>query len=309
MSGARSAIASAGAAPFPTIAYAATALTLVFWSGTAIANRFAVGHMDALSAGVLRSMIAGFLALAIALAFRLSFPQTVRRRWLLLYSGWTNFAIWPALLSVGVGLANASHAALIMTLLPVFTSLFAAAMERRLPRPAWWAGAALALVGTALLVGFTRPAGDLTLNANYLWGDLLLLGGVAICASGYVAGARVSQSIGSWGSTFWGLSAALLLLVPAMILLAGQTDWDAVPLSGWAAIGWLAFLSSFAGYALWFFALDRGGIGRIAVWQFVQPVLTVAAAALILDEPVTWRVALAGIAIVGGTVIAYRNAK
>jgi drug/metabolite transporter (DMT)-like permease len=82
-----------------------------------------------------------------------------------------------------------------------------------------------------------------------------------------------------------------------------------VPLSGWAAIGWLAFLSSLAGYALWFLALERGGITRIAAWQFVQPVLTVTAAALLLDEPLTWQVAFAGLAIVGGTVIAYRHAR
>lgn len=309
MSGGARSAASAAPAAFPAAAYVAVAVTLVFWSGTAIANRFAVAHIDALSAGVFRSMIAGFVAFAIALALRLPFPEKRRHRWLLLYSGWTNFAIWPALLSVGVGLANASHAALIMTLLPVFTSLFAAALERRLPRPGWWLGALIALVGTALLVGFTQPADDLVLSASFLLGDLVILGGIVVCASGYLAGARLSPVIGSWGSTFWGLSAALLLLVPTMILLAGRTDWPAVPLSGWAAIGWLVFFSSLAGYALWFFALDRGGIARIAAWQFTQPVLTVTAAALLLDEPLTWRVALAGVAIVGGTVIAYRHAK
>ena len=306
--GARPLPASA-AAPFPTVAYAAAALTLVFWSGTAIANRFAVAHIDALSTGVFRSMIAGFAALAIALVLRLPFPPTTHQRWLLLYSGWTNFAIWPAMLSVGIWLANASHAALIMTLLPVFTSLFASAIERRLPRPGWWLGATIALIGTALLVGFTRPAGDLTLSSEFLLGDIFILGGVAVCASGYVAGAKLSPVIGSWGSTFWGLSAALLLLVPAMILLAGRTDWSAVPLSGWAAVGWLAFFSSLAGYALWFLALEKGGIARIAVWQFAQPILTVSAAALLLDEPLTWRVAIAALAIVGGTVIAYRHAR
>lgn len=294
---------------FPVVAYSAAALTLVFWSGTAIANRFVIAHIDALSAGIGRSMIAGFAALAIALVLRLPFPQSPRHRWLLLYSGWTNFAIWPALLSLGVALANASHAALIMTLLPVFTSLFAATLSRRLPRPGWWLGAGIALVGTALLVGFTRPQGDLVMNASFLLGDFLLLAGVAVCASGYVAGARLSPVIGTWGSTFWGLSAALLVLVPAMFFVGGGTDWSAVPLSGWAAIGWLAFLSSLAGYALWFLALERGGITRIASWQFAQPVLTVTAAALLLDEPMTWQVAAAGLAIVGGTVIAHRHAK
>jgi O-acetylserine/cysteine efflux transporter len=104
------------------------------------------------------------------------------------------------------------------------------------------------------------------------------------------------------------LAAALILLVPTVILLAPRTDWAAIPLGGWAALGWLAILSSLVGYALWFLAMDRAGIARIAVFQFAQPVLTVAAAVVLLDEPFTWRIALAAAAIVGGTVIAYRNA-
>lgn len=300
---------ASAAAPVPTLAYGAVAIVMVFWSGTAIANRFAVEHVDALTAGAFRSMVAGWIALALALALRLPFPAGKRHRTLLVYAGWTNFAIWPSMLSVGIWLANASHAALIMALIPVFTGLIAAAVEKRRLRPGWWLGAGIAIAGTAFLVAFTRPPGDLAMAGRFLAGDLVLLAGVGLCASGYVAGARLSPVIGSWGSTFWGLSAALLLLVPVVAVLWPRTDWAAVPAGGWAALAWLALLSSMAGYALWFFAMERAGIARVAVVQFIQPVLTVLAAALLLDEPLTWRIALSGAAIIGGTVVAYRHAQ
>lgn len=297
-----------GAAAMPLSAVVALGFTLIFWSGTAIANKFAVAHIDAITAGTFRSMLAGFVALGIALVLRLPFPATPRLRLLLVYAGWVNFAIWPGMLSLGIALANASHAALIMALIPVWTGLFAALMERRRLKPGWWLGAAIAIAGTAVLVVFSRPAAELAISVDFLIGDLIILAGVGICASGYVAGARLSPAIGSWGSTFWGLAAALLLLVPIVALLFDRTDWSAVPLGGWASIAWLAFLSSLAGYALWFLAMQKAGVARISVWQFAQPVLTLAAAAALLDEPITWPIAVAAVAVIGGTFQAHRHA-
>jgi drug/metabolite transporter (DMT)-like permease len=303
--------ASAVPAPparLPIDAAAAATLTLIFWSGTVIANRYAVAYMDALTVGTFRSMIAGFVALGIAFAFRLPFPKTGRHRGLLLYSGCTNFAIWPMLLSVGIGLSNASHAALIMALLPVTTGLIAAIVNRTKPKIGWWIGATLAIMGTAFLVIATNSSADLTLSPRYLLGDLIILLGVIVCASGYVAGAKLSPVIGSWASTFYGLGIALIILVPTMGLLWADVRWGDIPTTGWTALGWLAFLSSLAGYALWFLAMDRGGIARIAVWQFGQPILSLLAAALILGESITWPLLVAAIAIVAGIVIAQRNA-
>lgn len=295
-------------AGLPPIAIGAAVGTLIFWSGTVVANRVAVESMDGISAGAFRSMLAGFIALGIALAFRLPFPKQSKHRWLLLYSGWINFAIWPMILSVGIALSNASHAALIMALLPVTTGLIAAVVNRTRPKPGWWLGAAIAIAGSVLLIAFTRPAGDLTLSPTYLVGDLVILLGVGLCSSGYVAGAKLSPVIGSWSSTFYGLGVALLLLVPMMLFLYPRTDWGGVTTDSWMAIVWLTLLSSLAGYALWFLAMDRGGIARIAVFQFLQPVLSVLAAAVILGERITWTIVAAGIAILLGTWIAQRNA-
>lgn len=294
-------------AGLPPVAAVAVVFTLVFWSGTVIANRVAVESVDGLTAGAFRSMLAGFIALAIALAFRLPFPRQRRHRWLLVCSGWLNFAIWPMVLSVGISLANASHAALIMALLPVTTGLIAALVNRTRPPAGWWLGAGVAIAGSVMLIAFTRPAGDLALSPTYLLGDLVILLGVTLCSAGYVAGAKLSPVIGSWSSTFYGLGAALLLLVPVMLILYPRTDWGAVTADGWIAIGWLTLLSSLAGYALWFLAMERGGIARIAIFQFLQPVLSVVAASIVLGERITWTIVVAGLAILLGTWVAQRH--
>ena len=231
-----------GAAPggagrgLPPVALAAALVTLIFWSGTVVANRAAVESIDGLTVGALRSMLAGFIGLGIAMAFRLPLPKRARHRWLLVISGWVNFAIWPTVLSLGVALANASHAALIMALLPVTTGLIAAIVNRVRPRPGWWLGAAIAIAGTVLLIAFTRPAGDLTLSPTWLVGDLVVFAGVCLCSAGYVAGAKLGPVVGSWSATFYGLGAALMLTVPAILILYAYTDWSQVTADSWFGV-------------------------------------------------------------------------
>ena len=80
----------------------AAVVALLLWSGTAIANKVAVNFMDGLTAGVLRSMLAGTVALAVSFSLRLPFPQSGKDRAILMLSGLSSFAIWPMLLSVGI---------------------------------------------------------------------------------------------------------------------------------------------------------------------------------------------------------------
>lgn len=305
----RSATSGDTAHGLPLPALAAASATVIFWSGTVVANRAAVASIDGLTVGALRAALAGVLGLGIALAFRLPFPKTARHCCLLVLSGWSMFAVWPILLSLGVALSNASHAAVVMALLPVTTGLTVAMVDRVEPRPGWWLGAALALAGTVLLIVFARPDGEHVLAQASLAGDLILFAGVWFCSAGYVGAAKLGPVVGSWSATFYGLGAALLPAGPAIAVLYPSTDWAEVTAGSWFAIGWLTLLSSLLGYALWFLAMDRGGIARVAALQFLQPVLSVVAAAVLLGERITWGAAAAGLLIAAGAFIAQRHAQ
>lgn len=205
-------------------ALAAACVTLALWSGTTVANKVAVQYVDGLTAGVLRSLLAGLLALAVAVLCRLPFPASTGDRLWLTASGLASFAAWPALLSVGVTRTTAGHAGLMMAMTPVFTVLLAALLEARLPLGRWWLGAVAAFAGTAGLLAGRSAAPQLFDADGSLTGNLVVLTGSAICAAGYVAGARLTSTIGALATTLWGLAIALLALVPAFVLIADATD-------------------------------------------------------------------------------------
>jgi drug/metabolite transporter (DMT)-like permease len=294
--------------PVYSQAFAAACLALLIWSGTTIANKVAVNYMDALSAGVLRSMMAGIIALIIAVSLRLPFPKSPRDAATLLLSGVTSFAVWPALFSLGIGYTTAGHAALITALIPVLTILFAAFLENRKPRIGWWAGAAVALVGAITLIKVRTGSLNIIDDGSSAKGDLIILSGCVTCSLGYVFGGKLSRQIGTMAVTFWGLTIALVILIPLFAAIEGRTAWSHVPSEGWLALAWMALLSSIAGYVLWFYALGRGGIGRIGSLQLAMPVMTLSAASVLLHETMTPTLLSSAAAIITGTVLAHRHA-
>jgi drug/metabolite transporter (DMT)-like permease len=289
----------------PSIVYAAAVIALLLWAGTPIANKVAVATIDPATAGLLRSMLAGVAAAALARAMRLPFPSEPRQRWLLLVSGIASFVIWPLLFSVGIGLTTASRAALIVAIIPVATGLIAGAFERRWPHGSWWAGTAVALAGGALLVLF-RDGISLAADRVGVIGDLVVLAGIGFCGLGYVAGGRLTPIIGTWATTFWGLALSTIVLIPCVALLAPRTDWSAVTATGWAAVVYMTLCSSLLGYCAWFWALGHGGITRISALQLGQPILTIVIAAAWLAEPITAPLLAAAAIILAGTWLAQR---
>jgi len=282
---------------------------MLLWSTTAVANKIAIIYMDGLSAGILRSMLAGVLALIIACLLKYPFPKTTLDRLLLLLTGVTSFGLWPALISIGIEQTSVSHAALIMALIPIFTVIFSALIEMKIPSLRWWIGALIALFATVILI-FSRFGLDTSSsNEAYIKGDLIILAGALVCAIGYVAGGKLSPKVGTEATTFWGLSISLIFLIPTFIQISGNTFWANVSLVGWGAIFWMALCSSLGGYILWFLALGRGGIQRIGSILLVMPVITLFFANVVLNEPITVYMLMICACIVFGTYQAQKHAK
>ena len=217
---------------------------------------------------------------------------------LLVVSGITSFAIWPTFLSAGIGLTTATHAGLILALIPIVTGLFASFIGASWPRLRWGLGSLVAVVGTFVLI--VNTAMDEGSEAS-IAGDLIIFLGIISCAIGYIAGAKITPVIGTWATTFWGIAMSAVLLIPIAAGLLDRTDWESVTAVSWAGMFYLAFFGTIGGYVAWFWALDRGGVTRIASWQLAQPVITLGLAAYLLSEPITLPLILVALAIVAGT--------
>ena len=284
-------------------AYGAAAVAILIWGATPAATQLAVDGIDPVTAGVLRTVLAAVIAVPLALYFAMPMPKG-RRQWLLLIvSAGGVFIAFPLLFSLGIKQTSVSHASLINAGIPLFTGLFGAIAEKRIPSRTWGLGVAVAFLGVGMLIGFRDSGGG---NVT-LQGDLLCLASSAASGLGYVAGARLSMAIGSRASAFWGLGFSGIVLSPLLYAYWGATDWNAVSSINISAIIYMASASSIIAFIAWYRALAVGGIVRMAPVQFAMPVISLTLAAVLFGEQLTVPLLLSGVIIVSGIAIARKG--
>lgn len=280
------------------------ALGAVFiFGGSAVATKVAVSAISAVDVAILRTIIGGLVALPLALLLRIRLPATPGQRGLLLLSGFCGFIAFPLLFTLGVNLTSANHATMILAILPVLTGAIAMAWDRQRPALAWWLGCAIAFAGEAILI--YDPQAD-SAKASVA-GDLLVWVSTLFASLGYVAGARLQRSgYSSRGTTFWGICIFALVLLPAAPLVV---DFQSLMTAGawaWSGLLYQAIGVTIVAYVLWYWALGSGGIARVGLFQFLQPVSGVLLAFVILSEGLSLIFLLASAIIMSGVLLAFR---
>jgi drug/metabolite transporter (DMT)-like permease len=281
----------------------AAVFAVAVWGGTTVFTKAAVGVFDPMLLAVLRSVVAGAASLPLLLSGRLARPRG-RQGWgLLLVSALGGFVVLPIAYCYGQRLTSASHGALILASMPIQTGLLMAAVERRWPAGRWWLGCAIALGGEVLLIGSRLGLDD----RGSIWGDLLIFLAATGSASGYVSGSRLARKIGTGATTFWGNALGGLIMLPLLLIFGIGADWTAATPIVWLAVLYLGIVSSLIGYLAWYWALAQGGVARVSVIQFAQPLFAMALAMLWLSEWPTPPVILATAIILAGLYLTRRR--
>jgi len=283
----------------------AATIAILIWGATAVVTKIAVAEIDPIAVGLLRTVLLIPLVLPVILIGRIAPPRGRRHLGLVVAATTGGLIGFPLLFTWGLYLTSAAHGALVLAVLPLFTGFVAAMVERSLPPRRWWLGCAVAVVGEIILVT-GRSDLDAASGASVVGDVIVLIAGVGAAIS-YVAGARLEQDgYGSLGTTFWGALAAGIVLAPFLFLLADDA-WSGAGAVAWASVFYLAAGSTIMAYVAWYWCLGKGGIGRVGIFQFLQPVVGVGLAIIILGEPLTVPLASAALAIIGGVVIAQRR--
>jgi drug/metabolite transporter (DMT)-like permease len=288
----------------PSVILAALA-AVVLWGASPVAAKVAVADLSPFAVAVLRTFLGGALAVPVALWLKVRWPQQRRLQAILLLSGFCGFIGFPMLFTFGVHLTSANHASMILAALPIFTGAIAMTWDRRRPTRIWIVGSLIALVGEAVLIAGRAGAGAGTASVA---GDALVLVSNGFASLGYVAGGRLQQAgYPSTGTTFWGAASMALLLTPMVPVLWSQGTFAVSSVPAWSAIAYLAVVVTILGYVLWYWALGRGGIARVGLIQFLQPVSGVILAALLLHEEISLSFLVASALVLSGVWLAIKG--
>jgi drug/metabolite transporter (DMT)-like permease len=258
-------------------------LGVVIFGLTLPMTRLATGTVDAPQMSPwfvtwARAALAGALSAIYLLAVRAPWP-TADQRGPLFLSLTGNVIGYPLLLGWALRHVTASHAAVITSLMPLATAAAAAWLMHQRARLGFWVFAAL---GSALVAFYSLlRASQLGHGFGLTWADTLLVGAVIAGSLGYVAGAKVTASLGAEKVISWVCVMALPITLPGAWLT--WPDQAIAPIS-WLALLYVGVFSMWAGFFAWFRGLSLGGPLRVSQLQLLQPFITMLAAVPLLGE-------------------------
>lgn len=256
------------------------------------ATRLAVADLPPVFVALGRAVVAALLAVVWLAYKRLPLPPRAALLPLAMVSLGCIIG-FPWLTSIALQTLPASHGAVLIGILPLATAAVSALRGNEKPSPGFWG---MALLGSLLVIGFALHQSGGSFHAA----DLLMFAAVLLAAIGYTEGARLSQSMGGQQVISWALVLSAPLLAPVLLWLSWP-HVDAIMNAGvraWIGFGYVAAFSMYIGFFFWYGGMVRGGIARVGQVQLVQPFISLAAAALILGEPLTLSHVLFALAVI-----------
>jgi drug/metabolite transporter (DMT)-like permease len=283
--------------------YAKLILMAVFWSGVFPAVNILLRSMDLFTSVFLRF---GCAALLLMLLLRLShgrWPRLSPREVVLVFVlGIVGIAIYNSLFTAGLGLVEASRAALIVPTNPAFTALFAALLLGERLGAVRAAGVALSVAGALWVLCRGDPASLFSMGFGmgefylvlciFTWSAYTLLGRVALASIPPLALTAYVMVVGT-----------LPLAVPAWMEHASLAG---VAWQGWAALAYLVVFGTVIPFLWYYEGVKALGAARAAQFINLVPPLAVTESILLLDEPFTLALVAGGCLVVAGLYLTNR---
>ena len=296
----------------------------VVWGGSFIATKVALQELSPDSVVWLRFAI-GVAVLGLAVTLRRQFRwPTWRELGYFLLLGFIGITFHQWLQSTGLVTSQASTTAWIVEAIPVFMAVLGWIFLKE--RLSWQQIGGIALAGAGVLLvvsqgdlaaitrgGFGAPGDFLILISAPNWAVFsilsrkglqrypaawmmfyVMLTGWLLSTLPWLAEAG-RQANGSWTWQGW-------QTVQAAWGAYGQLSWR-----GWLAIGILGLFASGLAYIAWYDALKAISAARVGVLLYIEPLVAVVVAAMVLGEPLRLAALLGGGIILFGVWLVQRK--
>lgn len=271
-----------------TIGLALGTLGVVIFGGTLPATRVALGTFTPWFITHGRAAMASIAAALLLMALRKRLPRKDAPA--LFLAGLLLVFGFPIFSSIAMQTVPASHGGVVLGVLPLTTSIFAALIGGERPSPFFWM---CGVAGAALVVAFAVRDNGMSLTI----GDLFLLFSALSASLGYVVSGKLARHMPGWEVICWSLILTAPISIPAA-LLGWRPEFASAAPAETLAFLYLSFGSMFLGFFAWNVGLGMGGIARVSQVQLLQSFVTLAISAFLLGEHVTAETVLFALGVI-----------
>lgn len=282
---------------------AAFAAIYLFWGGTFLALRYAVLEVPPLLTIATRC-VGGALLLYLWLAWRGALERPTMKQW-------ATSALAGAFLFVGghgelawaEQRVSSGQAALFMTSIPLWLVLITSVRGRRAPSKMVVAGLALGIFGVALLA---RGNGHWS---GTLLDRLALIGSGLSWAIGSVIARDGARPASAAQSTAMQLAAGGIAVLALSLVTGELAGWSPAVITarGATSVLFLVIAGTVLGFGAYTWLLRVTTPAAVGTYAFVNPVVALALAWAVGDEPFSIRTIVSGIIVLGAVLLIWKS--
>ena len=242
------------------------------------ATRFIIPYFEPVFIGLGRAVIASFVAALLLIATKQARPS--RNQFYQLLGVASGVVVgFPILSAWAMQTVPASHGGVVLGVLPLATAIVGSVISNEKPSVAFWI---CGIVGSAVVIAYSLLQGV----GEFQTGDFFLLGAIVSAATGYALGGKLSKEIGGWQVICWALVISFPFIIVPAWLEAPQDAVGSLPLNVILSFLYLALVSQLFGFFFWNKGLALGGVARVSQTQLLQPIVTLVASALLINETI-----------------------
>ena len=242
------------------------------------ATRFIIPYFEPVFIGLGRAVIASFVAALLLIATKQTRPSKNQFYQLLVVASGVVVG-FPILSAWAMQTVPASHGGVVLGVLPLATAIVGSVVSNEKPSVAFWI---CGIVGSAVVIAYSLLQGV----GEFQTGDFFLLGAIVSAATGYALGGKLSKEIGGWQVICWALVISFPFIIVPAWLEAPKEAVGSLPLNVLLSFLYLALVSQLFGFFFWNKGLALGGVARVSQTQLLQPIVTLVASALLINETI-----------------------
>lgn len=282
-------------------------IAVIFWGASFVATKAALEEIQPVT------LIAMRFAMGVVILFAVVWRKRIFR-WVgwrdlgsLAVLGAISIAIHQGLQSNGLLFTSATSMSWLVALTPVFTAILAWIILSESFGALKIVGLVIAFVGAIAVVTKGVFSTD-TIHLPSTTGDLLALASSLNWAIFSIASKPMLKRLPPTLMMAYVMFLGWLLVLPFFVASQGWNDVSQLTSRGWIAVAFLGLLCSGVAYIFWYDALAHIDASQVASFIYLEPLVTLAVAAVVLGEAFTVPSFLGGITILFGVYLVNRPA-
>jgi drug/metabolite transporter (DMT)-like permease len=282
-----------------TFRYLLILLAVIFWGTSFVATKRVLAELEPVTIIALRLLLASILLFIIAIITKRKFTINLKNHGsIFILACIAVFHLWIQV--TGLKYTTASNTGWIIGTAPIFMALLAIIFFKEKIGPIQVIGILIAMFSLLLLIG----KGEIT-NIDLIQnkGDLLVLASAFTWGVYSMVNKKITLSYSPLMTILYLFIMMSIIIVP--VNLCSSVIYSVVNLStiGWISVLFLGLFCSGIAYVIWAYSLRDLESAKVGAFLYFEPMITVAAAWILLQESITILMLVSGIIITFGVIL------